>query len=122
MKKCYKCKEIKDLDQYAHLKSKYGITTNDLNDMLTVQDNKCAICDREFDKKNVPCVDHDHSTNDVRSLLCRSCNRALGYFQDDPKLCRTASIYLEIHRNLSLTKRTNRDTVGTDGKEKQNSK
>ena len=36
-------------------------------------------------------IDHEHSTNKIRGLLC---NLALGHFGDDPELCLKASSYL----------------------------
>ena len=59
--------------------------------------NKCAICKKEFgtDKHTKPCVDHGHSKNLVRALLCRRCNLGLGFFLDSPEFLRFAADYLE---------------------------
>jgi hypothetical protein len=40
-------------------------------------------------------VDHDHRSGDVRGLLCRRCNTALGSFRDSTELLRSAIKYLD---------------------------
>lgn len=70
------------------LKKKYGITHQDYLDMLKAQESKCAVCDLP-EKENINgrlCVDHNHETGKVRGLLCNSCNRALGFLQDDAQV------------------------------------
>jgi hypothetical protein len=41
------------------------------------------------------CVDHDHETKDVRGILCRRCNLALGQFRDNVELLENAVKYLK---------------------------
>lgn len=64
----------------ARLRSRYGITRDEYNAMLEVQDGRCAICGKEGggSRGNMLDVDHDHETGKVRGLLCRACNTALG--------------------------------------------
>lgn len=40
--------------------------------------NPCEIC-----KGKATDMDHSHKTNTVRGVLCRSCNRGLGFFKDN---------------------------------------
>ncbi len=40
-------------------------------------------------------VDHDHTTGEVRGLLCHNCNRAIGLLREDPERLRRAIEYLE---------------------------
>ena len=57
------------------LKYGYGITLDDYNKMFEQQKGKCAICKRhQNDLTRTLCVDHDHKTNQVRALLCVTCN------------------------------------------------
>tara|TARA_R110000824_G_scaffold93281_1_gene225725 strand:+ start:472 stop:921 length:450 start_codon:yes stop_codon:yes gene_type:complete len=42
-------------------------------------------------------LDHDHDTMTVRDYLCNKCNSALGNFNDDVNLLRSAVSYLEKH-------------------------
>jgi hypothetical protein len=70
----------------------YGITVDDYNQMFTLQNGRCAICG--VNQEGNLDVDHCHQTKKVRGLLCRKCNLAIGYFQDDPLLCKRASDYL----------------------------
>jgi hypothetical protein len=81
----------------AHLKRKYNITLEEYEEMNTLQNGKCAICSKtEMNNKNsVLCVDHDHTTNKVRGLLCGLCNTALGNFLDNKTNLFQAIKYLE---------------------------
>ena len=61
--------------------------------MVEIQNNACAICDREFTK--IPQVDHDHKTLRVRGALCVHCNyRLLGRGLDNPERHERAAAYL----------------------------
>jgi len=72
---------------------KYGLDQEAFDKLLREQDGRCAICRKASDRTLH--VDHDHVTGKVRGLLCTRCNPGLGYFQDDPALCRAAADYLE---------------------------
>ena len=78
------------------LKHRFGITLEDYNNMFIQQEGKCKICKKhQTELKTTLHVDHDHTSGKVRGLLCKQCNFAIGYFQDDPQICRDAAIYLE---------------------------
>ena len=72
------------------LKSAYGINLAEVELRRELQDNKCVICDQQ--KELV--VDHNHATGEVRALLCRACNLAIGYFKDNPDTAYAAYIFL----------------------------
>lgn len=64
--------------------------------LLTEQEGKCAICgilENDAPHKKLS-IDHDHTTGDVRGLLCSTCNTALGGFRDDIKNMQKAIEYL----------------------------
>lgn len=69
----------------------YGISSKELKQLEEEHGGKCAICKRE---RPPLCLDHDHETGRVRGLLCRKCNAALGFLDDDPDLVFTAAMYL----------------------------
>lgn len=76
--------------------SKYGITTEIYQQMLTAQNNCCKICNRhesEFTKKLA--VDHCHQTGKVRGLLCNPCNRLLGLAKENIEVLKEAILFLE---------------------------
>lgn len=75
-----------------HIAAKYGITLERFNELLTAQDNLCAICQAEFGW--TACVDHDHATGKVRGLLCRKCNLNLHAIEDGDYL-KKARRYLQ---------------------------
>ncbi len=78
----------------------YGLTHNQYDAMVAHQNNVCAICHRPETRRSRNggirplAVDHNHTTGQVRGLVCSSCNSGLGYFQDDPVLLQAAITYL----------------------------
>lgn len=85
--------------------TKYNLSVDEYNRMLIVQNNKCAICSKEFvldgSKSNLnklPCIDHCHQTNKVRGLLCRKCNISLYYIES--LLFEKAKEYLRVHGSI----------------------
>lgn len=73
----------------------YGLTVEQYDKLVEQQEGKCAICGRVPDRL---VVDHSHETGVVRGLLCRTCNAALGIFNDDPAVVIAAARYLESRR------------------------
>lgn len=71
--------------QNNHLKRNYGITLNEYNQMLMEQGHRCKTCGttEPGGKHGKFMVDHSHNTGEVRGLLCKSCNIALGEVGDN---------------------------------------
>jgi hypothetical protein len=69
-----------------HIFRNYGLSLESYDKMLTLQGNKCAICEKSFSEIkefwNRPCVDHCHRTNKVRGILCKKCNISLHYVEN----------------------------------------
>lgn len=78
----------------AKWKCRYGIDVNEVETMFVKQQGTCAICNREFTILRDLQVDHDHSTGQVRELLCQKCNTGIGYFQEDITVLSRAIDYL----------------------------
>ncbi len=80
------------------LKKHYGITLAQHDEILMSQGNRCAICRSDHcgrdGKTKGWCIDHCHTTNRVRGILCNSCNALLGYAKDDKKVLAAAIKYL----------------------------
>lgn len=74
---------------------KYGITKDEYVSLYEFQNGCCAICNLElpFMTRDTH-LDHCHSTNKIRGILCRSCNVGLGNFGDNPELLESAALYL----------------------------
>jgi len=73
---------------------KFGITESDYNEMFDRQLGLCAICHKpENDIKLA--VDHNHDTDEVRGLLCKRCNMAIGLLGDNYETVLSAALYLK---------------------------
>ena len=73
--------------------TRHGITVDEYNSRMIEQDYRCAICGMiSFDR--VLHIDHCHTTNKVRGLLCNNCNSGLGMFRDELNILIAAANYL----------------------------
>lgn len=71
--------KAKECQKNTHRKKKYGITLDEFNAWSASLNNCCQICG--IDKGTTLHIDHCHTTNKVRGLLCSNCNRNLGWFE-----------------------------------------
>ena len=124
LKKCIKCNEIKSLNSFHFYKknnryhslcdeckketfrtyqkeigrfARHGITKNDYEKMYNNQKGECFICEKNYE---VLYIDHNHSTGEVRKLLCRDCNSALGLLKENKKTINNLIKYLESYGNI----------------------
>ena len=99
--------KYKAMRRNYHLKTHYGITLEEQEQMYLNQNGKCAICLQRFEDidngKNTLHVDHDHTTGKVRQLLCGSCNCAIGNLNEDIFLFHKAIEYLKKWKNNEQT-------------------
>lgn len=80
----------------SQMKSLYGIDAITFAYMENAQDRRCAICEEA--KPLV--LDHCHDTGNVRGLLCKTCNQAIGMLQDKPDVIANAATYVHYHRGI----------------------
>lgn len=105
---CYTCTngDRKLTWRNKHLKRNYGITLHQLRLMFDKAEGKCEICRSPMlfnngnykagDKRsgNECCVDHCHTTEKVRGLLCFHCNTAIGHLFDNQESINRIKGYL----------------------------
>jgi hypothetical protein len=62
-----------------YLLKTYGITEKQYNEVLRNQNGGCAVCDKRTATRAGARlhVDHDHTTGEIRGLLCYVCNHKL---------------------------------------------
>lgn len=82
---------------YSKLKYIYGIDKDDVEKLIQLQKNSCAICEVSFLEKKWR-VDHCHTTGKVRQLLCHGCNIGLGHVEK-PGFLDKALAYIQRHKD-----------------------
>lgn len=91
-------KELQAKRSFKNNLKKYGLTPEQYNVMITIQEGKCKICksseSHRTDTKYNLFVDHCHTTGKVRGLLCHHCNAGLGHFKDSIEFLEQAKEYL----------------------------
>lgn len=77
----------------SRLKNLYGITIEQYEMLADKQNHQCAICQQSPTDHQLH-VDHSHTTGEIRGLLCRRCNLALGFW-DHPNILRVLLKYID---------------------------
>ena len=73
------------------LKAQYGLSLEEYDLMYKEVGGRCEICKEPHD---ILCVDHCHTTNEIRGLLCSQCNLGVGNLRDSVALLESAKEYL----------------------------
>jgi len=81
--------------QRSDLMKKFGINSDQYEEMFKNQNGLCAICEQPEPCSRLLSVDHCHTTKTVRGLLCTNCNMGLGKFQDNINYLKRAIDYME---------------------------
>lgn len=76
----FECKQCTREKNYL---DKYGITLSEYDELFEKQGGVCFICGRSNLDGRRLFVDHNHSTGEVRGLLCQFCNIHLGWYEDN---------------------------------------
>jgi hypothetical protein len=80
----------------SNIKAKYGITQEQKSELLESQGGQCAICcTTEPPTASGWHVDHCHTSNVIRGILCQHCNNMLGMAKDDVGILARAISYLK---------------------------
>ena len=87
------------INRRYNLKSKFGLTPEQFDDMLKAQSGVCAICGRQPEGRLH--VDHDHASGRVRGLLCRPCNVGIGHFEESVERLKNAIAYIQKGNNAT---------------------
>ena len=74
------------------LKTRYGLTPEQVEAMSIAQGGQCAVCKKPIEKFH---IDHNHNTGAVRGLLCHRCNVRIGGWDDEAWLS-SALRYMEV--------------------------
>jgi len=66
---------------------RFGLEPEDLTNMLEKQNYSCLICGRKLEREgrklNSAHLDHCHQCGELRGLLCKRCNTAIGFIESD---------------------------------------
>lgn len=91
-----KVKDYRVKDKWTILKrcKRRNISPEELVSVYEAQGGCCAICKNKIELNN-SAIDHNHSTNEFRGILCKMCNRALGMFKDSEEILHNAIDYLK---------------------------
>lgn len=100
VRKYYATPKGREVQRRAMLKTLYGITLEQWEQMFDEQKGLCAICllpeTRTLKGKSyLLTLGHNHETGKLRKLLCHKCNAGIGFLGESPDRLRAAARYLE---------------------------
>jgi hypothetical protein len=89
------------LKSNSHRRS-FSFLSDEYDRLFKLQDGFCAYCgqlETATNKKSglvlALAVDHNHATGEPRALLCRSCNIAFGFMEENPERIRLLLQYAQ---------------------------
>lgn len=85
-------KKVAERMRQTQMYRRYGITTEQFEEMNAKQEGKCDICGAV--ETGALCIDHCHTSGNIRGLLCGKCNKALGLLGDTEEAVEKALLYL----------------------------
>lgn len=101
-------------DRARKLRLRYSTTPAIIHSIYKQQSGRCAICDTEGDiyelgfQTRIPlCIDHSHTSGEVRGLLCGHCNKGIGLLKDNRNILKQAIKYLTKHTTRDHKNETN---------------
>jgi hypothetical protein len=80
------------------------LTQERYDQLLAQQDGRCPGCGTDNPGGKGWCIDHCHSSGDVRALLCNKCNTTLGLAGENPSTLRALADLVEQWQGLSEIK------------------
>lgn len=95
------------MESDRNIKRKYNLTREEYNTKLKNQNFACSICGEKevsIDARTGTikglAVDHCHTTNKIRDLLCWRCNSVIGKVNESVELLKKMIVYLEKHNGV----------------------
>lgn len=93
----------KRISMRIHLRDRFGMTVEQYEAQLAIQNGVCAICHQPETLTRLGTVkrlsvDHCHATGHNRGLLCARCNVAIGHFRESAELLKAAITYLQAYQ------------------------
>ena len=86
-----------------NLKRRYGITVEQFDELFAKQGGRCACCGAPEPGGTGWQVDHCHDSNELRGILCHSCNVGIGHLGDNVDGVWQAMLYLVKHEQKEMT-------------------
>lgn len=85
-------------DRFYRLAIRYGLSETESILIANLKKAICAIC--QISTENFH-MDHNHTTNKFRGLLCPQCNAGIGFLNDNPAVMERAIHYL-LNNNVGI--------------------
>ena len=124
-KKLYNQKHRLENNSYARIRNtkKWNGNPVEIKAYISSHNQTCEICGEKESVVGTLHIDHNHSQNAFRGLLCSTCNTGLGQFKDDIQRLLSAIEYLKRPLpDLSKMQQTNQNLEidETDGIKQEN--
>lgn len=90
---------------------KFGLSVEEYNEMKESQLGVCAICNRPEVTGRELSVDHNHTTGQIRGLLCYKCNTMLGHISENEEILIKMIFYLRQYREMEEEEKETKETA-----------